>query len=94
MSNGKGSKPRPVKGDTYRANYEAIFGKRKPDVIADEAMFERCITRRRVNGRLYIRCKRGNFSVGGPDAAQVEAEARHYWRQYFNDGEYKAMEAV
>lgn len=29
MSAGKGSKPRPVKGDTYRDNWEAIF-KRKP----------------------------------------------------------------
>ncbi len=28
MSNGKGSKPRPVKGDVFRANWEAIF--RKP----------------------------------------------------------------
>jgi hypothetical protein len=28
MSAGKGSKPRPVNGDKYRANYDAIF--RKP----------------------------------------------------------------
>lgn len=28
MSAGKGSKPRPVKGDQYRRNYEAIFGKK------------------------------------------------------------------
>ena len=24
--NGKGSKPRPYKGDLYRSNYDAIFG--------------------------------------------------------------------
>lgn len=26
---GKGSRPRPVKGEVFRDNYEAIFGKRK-----------------------------------------------------------------
>jgi hypothetical protein len=30
MSAGKGDKPRPVDGEKYRANYEAIFLKRKP----------------------------------------------------------------
>lgn len=30
MSAGKGDKPRPVDGDRYRANYDAIFRKRKP----------------------------------------------------------------
>ena len=29
MNNGKGSKPRPVKGDVYRKNYERIFSKKK-----------------------------------------------------------------
>lgn len=27
---GKGSKPRPVKGDTYRSNWTAIFKPSKP----------------------------------------------------------------
>jgi hypothetical protein len=30
MSAGKGDKPRPVDGEKYRANYDAIFRKRKP----------------------------------------------------------------
>lgn len=29
MSAGKGSSPRPVNGDAFRANHEMIFGKRK-----------------------------------------------------------------
>ncbi|MEI6870648.1 MAG: hypothetical protein WCL08_00060 [Verrucomicrobiota bacterium] len=32
MSAGKGSKPRPVKGDAYRQNYDNIFRKTKPDM--------------------------------------------------------------
>lgn len=30
MSAGKGDTPRPVKGETYRENWTAIFGKPKP----------------------------------------------------------------
>jgi hypothetical protein len=30
MSAGKGDTPRPVAGETYRANYDAIFSKGKP----------------------------------------------------------------
>jgi hypothetical protein len=36
MSAGKGDTPRPVDGDRYRRNYEAIFLKPYPDWICDE----------------------------------------------------------
>ncbi len=31
MSAGKGDTPRPVDGQTYRNNWEAIFGNKKPE---------------------------------------------------------------
>jgi hypothetical protein len=33
MSAGKGDKPRPVDGPTYRANYDAIFGRKYPEWV-------------------------------------------------------------
>jgi len=39
MSAGKGSKPRPVDGPTYRANYDQIF-RRYPDWICQACGYE------------------------------------------------------
>lgn len=54
---------------------------------ADE--FERCIERKLMkDGRTEIHCKLGLWSVSTPDAKTAECEARHYWQQYYTDGEY------
>lgn len=57
-------------------------------------LFDLCVERKLMkDGSLEIHCKRGNFSVVGRecDKARVEQEARHYWVQYFADGEYASM---
>lgn len=48
-------------------------------------------TRRRTqkNGNLIIRCKRGLWSCEGPDHDEVERQARHYFLQYYQDGDYE-----
>lgn len=48
-------------------------------------------TRRRTlkSGSLIIRCKRGLWSCEGPDHDEVERQARHYFLQYYQDGEYE-----
>lgn len=60
--------------------------------MSDQSKFEKCIVRRtRDHGLLEIDCKLGLWSVSGADAERVENEARHYWIQYFQDGEYAAL---
>ena len=52
-------------------------------------MFERCVERRsKRGGRYEIRCILGNFSVDAPTNEEAEREAKHYFGQYFQDGEY------
>ena len=38
--NGKGSKPRPVKGDIYRSRFDEIFGKGKKEEKPKYELFE------------------------------------------------------
>ena len=40
------------------------------------------------NGGYSIRCKKGLWRVYGPTKKKAEQEARHYFAQYFADGEY------
>lgn len=55
-------------------------------------IFEDCVERKNMkDGSLEIHCKRGNFSVIGPDKEVVEREARRYWIQYFSDGDYDTL---
>ena len=35
-----------------------------------------------------VNCKKGLFGVSGPTKEQAMKEARHYFVQYFEDGEY------
>lgn len=42
----------------------------------------------RKNGRVEISCKKGLWSVDAPDSDTADAEALHYFRQYYEDGEY------
>ena len=39
-SAGKGSRPRPIKGDTYRRNYARIFRKNKPTTASRRSLAE------------------------------------------------------
>ena len=57
-----------------------------------DTLFARCIVRiDRPDGRREIYCQKGFWSVSGADRDAVEREARHYWIQYFNDGEYNRL---
>ena len=53
------------------------------DYIKDA--FEKCINREEN----AINCKLGLWGVSSPNQEMIEKSARHYWIQYFNDGEYK-----
>lgn len=51
--------------------------------------FRRCTDREEdPSGGLRITCKLGFWLVQGQDRLLVEREARNYWRQYRDDGEY------
>lgn len=54
--------------------------------------FEACIERKLMkDGTHEIHCKLGLWSVSGCDRSQIEAEAEHYWWQYYWDGEYASL---
>jgi len=57
-----------------------------------DRIFERCIERGALGkSELMIRCKLGLWGCYGFDKGQLEAEARHYWIQYYQDGEYTKL---
>lgn len=59
------------------------------------AAFESCIVRKtHKDGSLEISCKLGLWSGSGRDHAAVEREAKHYWIQYYEDGEYTKLLAT
>ncbi len=58
------------------------------DMSEEIDQFERDIVRKSGANHHQISCRLGLWCVTGRDAARVEGEARHYWIQYFNDGEY------
>jgi hypothetical protein len=52
--------------------------------------FTYCVTStQELDGRVEVACKKGLWAVSAPDAETALAEARHYYTQYANDGEYK-----
>ena len=51
--------------------------------------FDKCVIKTR-RGRA-IRCRLGLWGVSAGDKATAEREARHYWKQYYADGEYAAI---
>ncbi len=51
--------------------------------------FDKCVVRS-LKGR-RITCKLGLWSVQAPTAEQADSEARHYWIQYYDDGEYHKL---
>ena len=53
-----------------------------------EGAFVRNTTMRRRDGRVQIDCRRGLWAVDCPDLSSALREARHYFAQYYADGEY------
>jgi hypothetical protein len=53
----------------------------------DEA-FKKFTRRKRTKTGYEIKCTKGLWGVCAPTKAQAENEARHYFRQYYEDGEY------
>jgi len=54
--------------------------------------FERCATRRKTaTGLTEIKCRLGLWYALGGDEKFVEAQALHYWVQYYMDGEYDEL---
>jgi hypothetical protein len=58
-----------------------------PPGVGISELFDRCAVRTCRGSS--IRCCLGLWSVSAPDAAVAEREARHYWQQYYADGEYE-----
>lgn len=55
-----------------------------------DSAFEKCVTKTvDKDGYLEITCKNNQWSTWGSDHESVERDARHYWFQYYKDGEYK-----
>lgn len=55
--------------------------------------FDRCTRTTEKDGTLCIDCLLNLWSVSGPrsERQQIEREARHYWAQYYVDGEYNYL---
>lgn len=45
-----------------------------------------------LDGRYQIECVKGLFGVDAPTKEQAENEAKHYFWQYFEDGEYSILD--
>ena len=54
----------------------------------DEA-FKKYTKHKEIAGQHKISCVKGLWSVSGPTRASVDKEAKHYFWQYFEDGEYE-----
>lgn len=56
MSAGKGDRPRPVHGETYRNNHDSIFGNRDLPAELDDSISPRNIPTigRFIDGREYL----------------------------------------
>jgi hypothetical protein len=52
-------------------------------------LFEKCISRSK-DGR-SINCRKGLWGVSSNCRHRTEQESFHYWRQYYNDGEYDGL---
>lgn len=52
-------------------------------------LFYKCV--RRSRGGRTVQCRRGLWRVDAQTAEQAEREARHYWAQYYIDGEYNEL---
>lgn len=51
--------------------------------------FEKCVERKHGKGFYDILCRCGFWGVSTSNKEESEREAKHYWIQYYNDGEYR-----
>lgn len=54
----------------------------------DDCFIKNTETKMMKNGRVEIHCKRGLWGVDAPTYAEAMHEAKHYFIQYYEDGEY------
>lgn len=59
------------------------------EAVESSELFERCIIRKKTPDGYEITCRLGLWSVAGRWRPSVTQEAKHYWQQYFGDGEYE-----
>ena len=61
--------------------------------IDSSDLFDRCTTTRRLDRgkRVEVRCRLGLWSVETSNLATARAQAKHYWVQYWQDGEYDSL---
>ena len=58
----------------------------------NDALFRQCCeTKLMKDGQVRILCKLGLWGVYSLDREQAERDARHYWMQYYIDGEYDSL---
>lgn len=50
--------------------------------------FNKNTTLTKNKGQWHCDCKKGLWGVSGPTKDKVKAEAKHYFAQYLEDGEY------
>ena len=53
-----------------------------------KALYEKWVEIKSVKNGVEIKCKKGNWSVIAPTKHAAQIEARHYFMQYLQDGEY------
>lgn len=53
--------------------------------------FDQCTETSVDDGIMEIDCKLGLWAVSGCDHEAVLVEAKHYWVQYYRDGEYNEL---
>lgn len=56
------------------------------DEPVDDELFHKCVIKSRRGSS--IRCCLGLWAVHALDSRTAEYEAKHYWIQYYMDGEY------
>ena len=53
--------------------------------------FAKCVKEAKEDGRTSIECKLGLWWVSAIGSDSVYLKAFQYWKQYANDGEYRAI---
>lgn len=56
--------------------------------MCEDDAFKKNTTYRKTKFGHQISCNKGLWGVCAPTKEQAEREARHYFAQYFDDGEY------
>lgn len=63
-----------------------VYADKAPEM---EALFKANTVRKKSKSGYSIRCIKGNWGVTAPTEVDAEREARHYFGQYLEDGEYE-----